>query len=474
MSGVGLKARQSAKMDGYANAPAGVAIISKAEPCGATLLHFLITNSAFIIPDSEYDLIEFKEAWGGSAMNRREILRGGAGVLALTGGAAWVPRLARAAELSLPEGTTAEQTLEALPGKVPLIKKTYRPPNYETPVSYFNEELTPNNAFFVRYHIADIPEVDAATWKLQVGGPAAQSPAEFTLDELKTGFEKVEIVAVNQCSGNRRGFSTPHVPGVEWGPGAMGNARWGGVRLKDLLDKIGLAEGTIEIGFDGADGPVVEETPDFIKSIPVWKAMDENTLIAYEMNGEALPHWNGFPARLVVPGWTGTYWIKHLTQIQAMKEPLKSFWMNPAYRIPRGLFPVVERFTTQEPANSPNTPITEIVVNSLITNLESGAEVKAAQPVEVKGIAWDGGYGITEVALSTDGGKQWLPATLGRDLGRFSWRQWTYSLAPGQPGSVTVMVRARNKSGQTQVEELLFNGAGYHNNLVQALDLKVI
>jgi DMSO/TMAO reductase YedYZ molybdopterin-dependent catalytic subunit len=407
-------------------------------------------------------------------MNRREILQGGAGALALAGGAGWLPRLAGAVELALPEGTVAEQMLEALPGKVPLIKKTYRPPNYETPTSYFNEEFTPNNAFFVRYHIADIPEVDAATWKLQVGGPGAKSPAEFTLDELKTGFEKVEVAAVNQCSGNRRGFSTPHVPGVEWGAGAMGNAKWAGVRLKDLLDKVGLAEGTIEIGFDGADGPIVEQTPDFLKSIPVWKAMDENTLIAYEMNGEALPHWNGFPARLVVPGWTGTYWVKHLTQIQALNEPLKSFWMNPAYRVPRGLFPLVERFTTQEPANSPNTPITEIVVNSLITNLEAGAEVKAGQPVEVKGIAWDGGYGIVEVALSSDGGKAWAPATLGRDLGRFAWRQWTYALTAAQPGTITVMVRARNKAGQTQVESLLFNGAGYHNNLVQALELKVV
>lgn len=407
-------------------------------------------------------------------MDRRAVLRGGAGMLALAGGAGLIPRLARAAELALPEGTVAEQVLEALPGKVPLIKKTYRPPNYETPISYFNEEFTPNNAFFVRYHIADIPEVDATTWKLQIGGPAAQSPAEFTLDDLKNGFEKVEVAAVNQCSGNRRGFSTPHVPGVEWGSGAIGNAKWAGVRLKDLLEKVGLAEDAIEVGLNGADGPILEETPDFLKSIPVWKATDENTLVAYEMNGEPLPHWNGFPARLVLPGWTGTYWVKHLTEIQALKEPLKSFWMSPAYRIPRALFPVVERFTTQEPTNSPNTPITEMVVNSLITNFEEGAEVKAGQPAEIKGIAWDGGYGITEVSVSTDGGNEWTPAALGRDLGRFAWRQWTYSLTPAQPGAITVMVRARNKQGQTQVEQLLFNGAGYHNNVVQALGLKVV
>lgn len=405
-------------------------------------------------------------------MDRRTILKGGAGMLAVAGGGPLLTNLAQAAEL--PAGATAEQVLDALPGKVPLIKKTYRPPNYETPISYFNEPFTPNDAFYVRYHIADIPEVDASSWKLSIGGAGAQGPVEFTLDQLKTDFEKVEIAAVNQCSGNRRGFSDPHVPGVEWGAGAMGNARWAGVRLKDLLDKVGIAKETVEIAFNGADGPVVDKTPDFVKSIPTWKAMDENTLVAYEMNGAPLPHWNGFPARIVVPGWTGTYWVKHLIEIQALTEPLTSFWMNPAYRIPSGLFPVVQRFASQEPPNSPTTPITEMVVNSIITNFEEGAEVAAGNEIEVKGVAWDGGYGIVEVAISTDGGTQWAPAELGDDLGRFAWRQWTFMLAAREPGTVTVMVRARNKAGQTQVEQLLFNGPGYHNNVIQALQLKVV
>lgn len=407
-------------------------------------------------------------------MDRRTLLKGGASMLALAGGGTALTPLARAAQFTLPDGTLAAQTLEALPGKVPLIKKTYRPPNYETPVSYFTEEFTPNDAFFVRYHLSDIPDaIDPANWKLEIAGPGAATPVAFTLDELK-GMEKVEVAAVNQCSGNRRGYSDPHVPGVEWGPGAMGNANWGGVRLKDLLDKSGLAEETVEIAFDGADAPVAEATPDFVKSLPLWKAMDENTLVAYEMNGEPLPHFNGFPARLVVPGWTGTYWVKHLVSIEALTEPLKGFWMNPAYRIPSGLFPLVQRFTSQEAANSPNTPITEMVVNSMITNLEDGAEIKAGQPALVKGVAWDGGYGIAEVALSTDDGQSWQPAALGRDLGRFAWRQWVYELSPAAAGPLTVKVRARNNAGQTQVDKLLFNGAGYHNNVVQALALTVV
>lgn len=406
-------------------------------------------------------------------MKRRAVLKGGAGLLAAASGGL-MPVLARAAQFNLPGGAVASQTLEALPGKVPLIKKTYRPPNYETPVSYFSEEFTPNAAFFVRYHIADIPDsIDPATWTLAIGGPGAGTPVSFTLDDLK-GMEKVEIAAVNQCSGNRRGFSDPHVPGVQWGFGAMGNAIWGGVRLKDLLDKAGIASETMEFAFEGADGPVLEATPDFQKSLPVWKALDENTLVAYEMNGEALPHYNGAPARLVVPGWTGTYWMKHLTSVQALTEPFKNFWMAPAYRIPSGSFPVVQRFASQEAPNSPTTPITEMVVNSMITNLEEGAEIKAGQATEVKGIAWDGGYGITEVAVSTDEGETWRPAALGRDLGRFAWRQWTFALSPATPGAMTVRVRARNNAGQTQVEKLIFNGPGYHNNVVQVLPLTVV
>ena len=325
-------------------------------------------------------------------MKRREILKGGAGTLTLAGGASWLPPLASAAQLTLPSGTLAEQVLEALPGKVPLIKKTYRPPNYETPISFFNEPYTPNNAFFVRYHLVDIPEIDAATWKVTIG----------TLDDLKSGFEKVEIAAICQCSGKRRGFSDPHVPGVEWGNGAIGNAKWGGVELKDVLEKVKMKKEALEVAFNGADGPIVDKTPDFVKSVPLWKAIDENTLIAFEMNGEPLPHRNGFPARIIVPGWTATYWMKHIVDIQVLTEALSNFWVTTAYRIPKGLFPVVQRFVSQEPANSPTTPINEIVVNSLITNLEDDTQIKVGQPAEVKGIAWDGGYGIAEVAISTE------------------------------------------------------------------------
>jgi hypothetical protein len=199
----------------------------------------------------------------------------------------------------------------------------------------------------------------------------------------------------------------------------------------------------------------------------VWKAIEENTLIAYEMNGEPLPHWNGFPARIVVPGWTGTYWMKHVTAIEARTTPLVDFWMNPAYRIPVGKFPMAARFTSQEYA--PNTPITEMVVNSQITSHRDGAKVKPGK-VTVSGMAWDGGYGIRAVQVSTDGGKSWSGATLGQDLGKYAFRPWSFDLH-AKRGATTVMVNATNKIGQSQVTELLFNGAGYHNNVMQNITL---
>lgn len=415
---------------------------------------------------------------GGGEPTRRHFLAGtGRAAVAAWGGLALgLPALrgAEAGEMNLPhglaEGTRSAAVLDVLPGKKPLIKLSYRPPNYETPIEYFRTAITPNDAFFVRYHLSNIPEVDAGTWKLALGGEGANGQAELTLDDLKK-LPAVEVVAVNYCSGNRRGLFQPHVPGVEWGYGAMGCARWKGVRLKDVLDKVGVKKEAIEIVLGGADGPVVDKTPDFIKSIPMWRAMDESTLIAYEMNGEPLPHLNGFPARVIVPGWTGTYWMKHITSIDAVTKPESGFWMNPAYRVPLGKFPVVARFISQETAV--NTPITEIVVNSLITSHPDGTSVEAGAPIVIGGIAWDGGYGIETVDMSADGGATWRPAKLGEDLGRYAFRTFSLAFTLTTRGRQTVMARASNKIGQTQTSVLIQNPAGYHHNVVHSLAVDV-
>jgi DMSO/TMAO reductase YedYZ molybdopterin-dependent catalytic subunit len=372
----------------------------------------------------------------------------------------------------LPKGFLETGTLDNLPGKMPLIRKSFRPPNFETPISYFQEAFTPNNAFFVRYHVADIPQVDAETWRLTIGGDAAGKPVQFSLNDLKTQFEQVEINALCMCSGNRRGLFQPHVPGVEWGHGAMGNARWKGVRLKDVLAKADVQKTALEIGFNGADRAPMSQSPDYVKSLPIWKALDENTLIAYEMNGEPLPHWNGFPARIVVPGWTATYWMKHVTEINVSGKPVEGFWMKPGYRIPKGKFPIVARFVSQD--TEANTPITEMVVNSLITNMGANEIFEEGSTTLLRGVAWDGGFGIAMVEVSMDNGQSWRRAALGKDLGKYAWQQWNFLLKFDKAGKYIVMARATNRIGATQTFELIANPAGYHHNVVQQIHIDVV
>ncbi|HVQ62107.1 MAG TPA: molybdopterin-dependent oxidoreductase [Burkholderiales bacterium] len=370
----------------------------------------------------------------------------------------------------LPDGTLAEQTLFKLPGKVPLIKKTYRPPNFETPIEYFRTPVTRNDAFFVRWHLAGIPEIKGLEWSLAVGGESAERELKFSLADLKKDFKPAEVTAVCQCSGNRRGLFEPHVAGVEWGVGAMGNAVWRGVRLRDVLARAGVKGDALEVVLDGADTAPLDKTPDFVKSIPVEVAMDENTLIAFEMNGKPLPHWNGFPVRLVVPGWTGTYWVKQLVSVKLVSRPEANFWMSTAYRLPRGRFKTPS-FKSQ--VKEANEPITTMVVNSLVTSLRNGQQLPRGRPIEVKGIAFDGGSGIDKVEVSSDGAS-WHSATLGRDLGRFSFREFSMSLPGRDGGALVVMARATARSGETQVEQLIHNPAGYHHNVIQRLYLEVV
>jgi DMSO/TMAO reductase YedYZ molybdopterin-dependent catalytic subunit len=397
-------------------------------------------------------------------MNRRTML------LTTGAGLAGFSHLARAEGAAtnpgLPAGTREEAVLDALAGKQKLIKLSYRPPNYEAPVAYLRSTITPNDQFFVRYHLSQIPDMAALRdWTLAIGGDSAGKEITLTLAELNR-LPAIEVTAVCQCSGNRRGLSNPHVAGVQWGVGAMGNARWRGPRLRDVLNLAGIKAGAVEIGFSGVDTGVMENTPQFAKSVPMARALDDNTIIATSMNGAALPLWNGFPARLVVPGWTATYWMKHLAHLDIRATPLANFWMKAAYRVPTGMFPG-SPFPTQD--NDTNRPITDIVVNSLVTSHEDGAKI-AAGKVTLSGQAWDNGSGIAAVDISTDAGATWQPASLAAEDGRFGFRSWSVELTLSA-GPATPMVRATSRSGAVQPVKPIFNGAGYHNNAIQTLNL---
>lgn len=396
---------------------------------------------------------------------RRKILAGGASALAIAGlGPIGRTALAQGSAVGLPI-TNGRRLLAAYPEKRPLIVLTSRPPQLETPFEVFNESLlTPNDAFFVRYHNAAIPtSIDGDRHVIRIGGNAAGKPYELTVDELRRRFEPVELVAVNQCSGNSRGLFDPRVTGGQLTNGAMGNARWVGVRLKDVLAQAEPAKNARQVSFDGLDNAVMGGG-DFVKALDIHHAMDGEVMIAYQMNGADLPMLNGFPVRLVVPGYYGTYWIKHLSDIHIIDREYEGFWMKTAYRIPDNECACVE------PGTRPVTtrPIGRFNVRSFITSLQQGERVQAGKAIAVRGIAFDGGLGIREVAFSTDGGSSWRAATLGKDIGRYSFREFSFGFTPAA-GEHVLKVRAWNRSGQSQPMEALWQPAGYMRNVVESI-----
>jgi len=364
-----------------------------------------------------------------------------------------------------------ERKLVPFPQKRPLILITTRPPQLETPFAVFNQGLlTPNDAFFVRYHLSQVPtSIDPNNFTLTVKG-VVNSPLSLSLRDLKTGFEPIELVAVNQCSGNGRGFSNPRVAGGQMGNGAMGNARWKGVRLRDVLNKAGVQAGAKQVTFNGLDSPVIEKTPDFIKALDVEQALDQDTLLALEMNDEPLPMLNGFPLRLVLPGHYGTYWVKHLHEIMVVSEPFKGYWMDTAYRVPDNACACIEPGSTPKQTR----PISRLNVRSFITSLAEGDVVKIGQELAVRGIAFDGGYGITEVLFSEDGGQSWRSTHLGKDFGKYSFLEWSFPFTPRRGGVYQLKVKATNRIGQSQPFEPLWNPAGYMRNVVETVRVSAV
>jgi sulfite dehydrogenase len=365
--------------------------------------------------------------------------------------------------------TAAGRQLVRYPQKTDLILLTDRPPQLETPLRYFQSDLTPNDAFFVRWHLSGIPtRVDLQTFRLEVSGKV-QKPMSLSLHDLQTKFEPAEVVALCQCAGNSRSFFEPQVPGGQWMNGAMGNARWKGARLKAVLDAAGVLPGAVQVGLHGLDVPVMPGTPHFEKSLEIDHARDGNVLIAYEMNGEPLPMLNGFPLRIVVPGWYATYWVKALSSVTVLDRPLKTFWMDKAYRIPNN------RAADEDPQNlaTATVPITRMSVHSIFVRPGPQERLRAGTSYQVQGVANDGGSGIRKVEVSTDGGATWSEATLGKDLGNYSWRLWHTDWKPAAKGSYRLMVRATSGDGSVQPDKQ-WNRSGYQRDTMEHLDVLVV
>ena len=397
---------------------------------------------------------------------RRRLLAGGAGALAA--GVAG-RSFAQAATVELPFAN-GRRELVAFPEKRPLIVLTTRPPQLETPFEVFNQGIvTPNDAFFVRYHNSGVPRsVDGDKHVIKIGGNAAAKPYELTMAQLRTQFKPVETLAVNQCSGNSRAFFNPRVTGGQLGNGAMGNARWVGVPLKDVLAAAEPRSNARQVTFDGLDVAVFGGG-DFVKALDVNHAMDGEVMLAYQMNGADLPMLNGYPVRLVVPGYYGTYWVKHLSEIAVVDREFEGFWMKPAYRVPDNACACVEPGT----APTSTRPIGRFNVRSFITSVSDGARIRAGDPLPVRGIAFDGGQGVREVAFSTDGGQSWRAAKLGADMGRYSFREFSFGFTPTKGGH-DLRVRAWNRSGDSQPMEALWQPAGYMRNVVESVKVVAV
>jgi sulfite dehydrogenase (cytochrome) subunit A len=390
-------------------------------------------------------------------LTRRDFLKA-AGLTALT--------LSAGAETS--PLWAAGPPLVRYPEKTGLIRLTARPPQLETPLSFFKNPITPNEAVFVRWHLSNIPtSVDLDQWRLKVGGHTDRE-LEFSMAELKQ-FPKVTYTAVMQCSGNGRSFFNPRVFGGQWGNGAMANVTWGGLRLRDVLKRAGIKAGAVDVAFNGLDEPPLPSVPDLVKSLPVDKALEEDLLIAYEMNGSSLPLLNGFPARLIVPGWYATYWVKSLKAVTVLPKSFEGFWVKTAYRIPDTDCGCIPPGTTP----TKTVPINRMTTRSLIIDPAPGSSLKAGRPLEIKGLAFSGGHSIRSVVVSTDGGRHWSEAALGQDLGKYAWVQFSCPWKPLKGGRYQLMAKATNSIGESQPLEGLWNPAGYLWNKVEKTDVTV-
>ncbi len=402
----------------------------------------------------------------GQLMTRRSVLGAGAfGGLVLLARPGWAQTMI---DLPLPGGPGERSITTAFPEKGAMILQRTRAPLLETPFDVFDKGVfTPNDQFFVRWHWPAIPNsVDAETFALTVHGHVNQK-LSLSLKELLNDLPRVELAAVNQCSGNSRGFFQPRLPGGEWANGAMGNALWTGVRLKDVLDRAGVKSGAVQVRFSGLDQAFGPETPRFIKSLDIDHARDSEVMIAYAMNGEQLPLLNGFPLRLVVPGWFSTYWIKMLNDIEVLDQPDDNFWTKKAYKIPDT--PGADMKPGQ--TGVPMVPINKMVPRSFLSNFQSGDTVSPGGPLLVRGIAFGGDSGVARVDVSTDGGKTWLPAELGKDEGKYGFRQWQAKPTPPAPGKYSVMVRCTNENGVAQPDTPNWNPGGYMRNVIESTDL---
>ena len=359
--------------------------------------------------------------------------------------------------------STAQSGSIDVPGEDGMIVRSLRFFDLETPVEYFNTWLTPVPRFFVRNHMHEPSQLDVADWRLTVGGEV-EKPFTLTLAELAK-IETHSVVNTLECAGNGRSLQRPQVPGIQWGKGAVSTARFSGPRLRDVLQRAAVKNTGKHVMFRGLD-EVPGKVPPFIRSIPIEKALDSDTLIATHMNGAPLTKHHGFPARALVPGWIGAASCKWLTEIKILDSEFVGNFMSPAYRFPNQPGKPGEAVKPED-----THPLTALNVKSVISGPLDGASVKAGG-VAVHGAAWAGEADIVKVEVSTDGGASWNAAALGHDHAHYAWRLWSYEWK-AKSGAYTILSRATDSQGRTQPTTPMWNPSGYLYNAADEVKIHV-
>ncbi|MDX2268191.1 MAG: molybdopterin-dependent oxidoreductase [Bryobacter sp.] len=372
--------------------------------------------------------------------------------------------LSRRAWMATAAGVLAPRASAAEIVKSPsMFVHSRRPEDLEMPLQGLLNAITPLELFYVRSHHYT-PQIDERTYSLKVSGEVTK-PLSLSLAEIRR-LPKVELTGVMECAGNGRGLYRPQVPGLQWTYGSVGNAKWVGVRLADVLKRAGIKPNAQHILFDGADVPV-GKMPEFQRTIPVGKALAEETLLAYEMNGQTLPLSHGFPLRVVVPGWGGDCWVKWLTNIQVLDREFDGFFMKTAYRHPgKGVPPG----TAVDPAQMK--PVESVRVKSVIATPRENMVVGSGS-TRIAGAAWSGETPLKQVEVSTDGGRSWQAARFTSSNGRWGWQTWDFTWN-AKPGSYRLQARATDSSGYMQPMEQEWNPSGYLHNVIHSVKVEVV
>jgi sulfoxide reductase catalytic subunit YedY len=358
----------------------------------------------------------------------------------------------------------------AFPEKKPLITYSDRPPLLESPRSTYRHAITPNDEFFVRWHMPEIPtHIDPDKYTIHING-LVENELHISLNDLKTNFEQVEVTAVLQCGGNSRSAYKPIAGGIQWGSGAMGCAKWKGVRLSDILARAGVKKEGKYIGFNGEDKAAYYETPNFVRELELHE-LNDHVILAYEMNDEDLPYLNGYPLRLIIPGYYSDSWVKMISNITVTDEYRSLFFMDVAYRVPDN----ETESETPEDRFKPTKPISNMNVKSVIGYPENGDKVYHNSHVVVRGVAWDDGHGIKAVKVSVDDGKTWEDALI-KKAGRYAYQAFRYAFKPTQYGKVKIMAKAIDNLGNEQplAKNVLWNHGGYKYNGIDEVTVEVI